>query len=330
MCSKIPNFSFQRKPEEKHWLAQPEREDHHDALYRAILEGNLAEVQRLLDLDRTLQLACLRNGWPALLVASSEARPEIVSYLLEVRGIDVNETWDLKTALLTACDSMADEERVLETVKKLLEFGAIINCKDRQGQTPLMFAAARGHTEVVRLLIDQASLEATDNEGLTALFHGVNSKNAEIVEMLLKAGSVTDIINRRGFTPKQEAEFKGYAEIVALFPVDREHFNIPLKYMSYAHYQDIAQGESEVDRPGYYPDIGLLLFGMYSEQHLALFAKENIDLMRFLTLDDDQLKELGFTLPFERKKILYGLLKFHRRVWSKRSMCKFSKERQLE
>ncbi|KAL9704799.1 hypothetical protein quinque_008317 [Culex quinquefasciatus] len=320
----------ERKPAPNtHWLAQPAREDHHDALYRAILEGNLPEVRRLLELDRTLELACLRTGWPSLLVASSEARPEIVSYLLEVRGIDVNETWDLKTALMVACDSMADEERVLETVKLLLEFGAVINCKDRQGKTPLMFAATRGHTEVVRLLVDQASLEATDNDGLTALFHGVNSKNVEIVEMLLKAGSATDIINRRGFTPRQEAEFEGYADIVALFPVEN-HFNIPFKYMSYARYQDITQGESEVDRPGYYPEIGLLLYGMYSEQHLERFAKENIDLTRFLTLDDDQLKELGFTLPFERKKILYGLLKFHRRAWSKRSMCKFSKDRQLD
>lgn len=313
-----------------HWLAQPEREDHHETLYRAVVDGNIAEVQRILDLDRTLELACLRNGWPALLVASSEAQPEVVHYLLEMRGLDVNETWDLKTALITACESIAEEERVLETVKVLLEFGAIINCKDRQGKTPLMFAAALGHTEVVRLLIDQASLEATDNDGLTALFHGVNSRNGEIVEMLLKAGSVTDIINRRGFTPKQEAEFKGYAEIVALFPADKDYFNIPLKYMSYVRYQDIAQGDTEDDRPGYYPEIGLLLYGMYSEQHLGLFAKENIDLMRFLTLDDSQLKELGFTLPFERKKILYGLLKFHRRAWSKRSMCKFSKDRQLD
>ncbi|XP_058828911.1 ankyrin repeat, SAM and basic leucine zipper domain-containing protein 1 [Topomyia yanbarensis] len=295
-----------------------------DVLYQATIDGNLAEVQRILELDRYLLTGCLRHGWPLLLLACNEAQYEIVEFLLEKKRVDVNQNWGLKTALMTACESTQSSDKVLRLVTLLLEFGAVINCTDSYGTTPLMFAITNGHTEVVKLMIDQASLEATDNEGLTALFHAVNNQ-PEIVKLLLKAGAMTDIVNRRGFTPRQEAEFKGFVELSQLFPAVEEFYTIPNKYLSYTHYQDICQGETEDDMPGYYQEIGLILFGSYSEQHLGVFAKEGFDLLRFLTLTEPELKDLGFQLPFERKKILYGLLKFHRQSWRKRSLKKFEK-----
>ncbi|XP_058460079.1 ankyrin repeat, SAM and basic leucine zipper domain-containing protein 1 [Malaya genurostris] len=297
-----------------------------DALYQATVDGNLDEVQLILEADKYLLNGCLRHGWPLLLLACNEAQYAIVEFLLEEKRIDVNQNWGLKTALMAACESTRNSEDVLKLVSLLLEFGAVINCTDSYGMTPLMFAITNGHTEVVKLMIDQASLEATDNEGLTALFHAVNSNQPEVVKLLLKSGASTDIINRRGFTPKQEAEFKGYQEVAQLFPADQDFYTIPNKYLSYNHYRDLCYGETENDMPGYHQEIGLLLFGSYSEQHLGVFAKEGFDLMQYLTLTDSELKDLGFQLPFERKKILFGLLKFHRQTWSKRSMKKFDKD----
>lgn len=299
-------------------------ESNDDLLYKAVNEANLDEVKRVLDLDPYLLTCCLRQGWPLLLLACNEARFDIVKYLLEVRRLDVNQAYGLSTALMMTCASKCNQEDVLRVAELLLEFGAVINCKDSYGMTPLMFAIVNDHPEVVRLIIDQTSLEATDNEGLTALFHAVNNRRVEMVQMLLKAGAMVDIVNRRGYTPKQEAEFRGYQEIADLFPSAKNCFEIPFKYLGYARYQDITQGNAESDLPGYYQEIGLLLYGMYSDQHLAVFAKEDFDLLRFLTLTDDDLKSLEFKLPFERKKILFGLMKFHRQIWSKRSMKKFS------
>lgn len=305
-------------------------ESNDDLLYQATIEGNLSEVRRILDVDRYLLTGCLRHGWPVLLLACNEAQYEVVKFLLEDRRVDVNQQYGLKTALMTACESSRNSDQVLRVVELLLEFGAVINCKDSYGTTPLMSAIVNGLIEVVKLILDQASLEATDNEGLTPLFHAVNNNQLEIVQMLLKSGVTTDNVNRRGFTPKQEAEFRGYAEIAALLPNEEEFFNIPREYLKYTQYQDISQGNQEKEMPGYCQEIGLLLYGMYSEQHLDVFAKEGINLLRFLTLGDQDLKDLGFLLPFERKKIMYGLLKFHRQPWNKSCLKKFGKDNLLD
>ncbi|XP_055537676.1 ankyrin repeat, SAM and basic leucine zipper domain-containing protein 1 [Wyeomyia smithii] len=305
-------------------------ESNDDLLYQATTEGNLSEVRRIVEMDRYLLNGCLRHGWPVLLLACNEAQYEIVKFLLEEKRVDVNQQSGLKTALMAACESSRSSDQVLKVVELLLEFGAVINCKDSYGTTPLMSAITNGHTEVVKLMLDQASLEATDNEGLTPLFHAVNNNQPEIVQMLLKAGVITDNVNRRGFTPKQEAEFRAYSEVAALLPNEVDFFNVPREYLNYAFYQDISQGRKESEMPGYYQEIGLLLYGMYSEQHLEVFAKEGINLLQFLTLNDENLKRLGFILPFERKKILYGLLKFHRQPWNRNCLKKFGKDRSLD
>lgn len=129
--------------------------------------GDLDEVRRILERDRYLLTACLQQGWPVLLLACYECQYEIVQFLLEDKQVDVNQQYGLQTALMNACDSKRNSNDVLKVVELLLEFGAIINCKDCYGMTPLMFAIDNGHTDVVKLLIDQASLEATDNDGLT-------------------------------------------------------------------------------------------------------------------------------------------------------------------
>ncbi|XP_053688262.1 ankyrin repeat, SAM and basic leucine zipper domain-containing protein 1 [Sabethes cyaneus] len=300
-------------------------ENNDDLLVKAVNEENISEVRRILDVNRYLLTAPLKHGWPILLFACNEARYEIVKFLLEEKRVDVNQQCGLKTALMMACESSCSSDRVLKVVELLLEFGAVINCKDNYGTTPLMSAIINGHIDVVKLILDQASLEATDNEGLTPIFHAVNNNQPEIVQMLLKSGVLTDNVNRRGFTPKQEAEFRGYAEVAALLPNEEEYFVIPKAYLNYAQYQDISQDERESDMPGYYQEIGLLLYGMYSEQHLGVFAKEGVNMLRFLTLTDADLKDLGFILPFERKKILHGLLKFHSKSWNKNCLRKFEK-----
>ena len=44
----------------------------------------------------------------------------------------------------------------VEAVKMLLARGADVNSRERLGQTALMWAAAEGHTAVMRALIDAA------------------------------------------------------------------------------------------------------------------------------------------------------------------------------
>jgi ankyrin repeat protein len=48
----------------------------------------------------------------------------------------------------------------------LLKKGVEVNCKDKDGRTPLYFAAYQGHSQIVDALIEKgANLELKDNEG---------------------------------------------------------------------------------------------------------------------------------------------------------------------
>ena len=77
--------------------------------------------------------------------------------------------------------------------KLLVENGANVNDRDRQGSTPLMLAAESARDKVVRVLIDAgADLNAKDNEGKTAVMRAAESTmidRDQIVAMLKEAGA---------------------------------------------------------------------------------------------------------------------------------------------
>jgi ankyrin repeat protein len=66
----------------------------------------------------------------------------------------------------------------------LLERGAVIDAQSISGRTALSFAAARGDTQVVRLLLEHGvDVNVRDNEGQTA---SQFTTDQEIVEILSK------------------------------------------------------------------------------------------------------------------------------------------------
>jgi ankyrin repeat protein len=56
-------------------------------------------------------------------------------------------------------------------LRKLLKKGVDVNCRDKDGRTPLYFAAYQGHSQIVDALIEKgAHLEIKDNEGTYFFF----------------------------------------------------------------------------------------------------------------------------------------------------------------
>jgi len=75
-------------------------------------------------------------------------------------------------------------------VKKLLEQGAPVNAKDKDGKTALNQAAFLGRLETVKLLLDSnAIVDRKDNYGGTPLFWAVCGANFEIVKLLFDHGA---------------------------------------------------------------------------------------------------------------------------------------------
>ena len=141
-------------------------------------------------------------GASALMYAAIKGRPETTSWLLE-HGADVTLRTSLKqTALNLVAGGPSEREDKPNAhfypvvAKLLLDAGAEVDSRDKDGWTPLYAAAASGETEIVKLLIDAgADYMATDyGKGAmalqaTPLHQACAGLHASTVEVLVKAGA---------------------------------------------------------------------------------------------------------------------------------------------
>jgi len=104
----------------------------------------------------------------------------------------------------------------LDAVQTAISSGAYVDCKDSDGNTPLIFASLTGPVELVQLLLDNgADVNLAQKFGYTALTQAGYGP-PEIVELLLKAGAKTNVVGGNGQTPLQGAIIGNRVEIVRL------------------------------------------------------------------------------------------------------------------
>lgn len=104
----------------------------------------------------------------------------------------------------------------LAAARDLLTRRAPVDAADRRGLTPLMWAAAGGHTEVVREFLDRgAAVDRRANDGSTALMLASANGFIEVVRVLvLKGADVTAA--RGGVKARQLAAERGHADVAML------------------------------------------------------------------------------------------------------------------
>ena len=97
-----------------------------------------------------------------------------------------------------------------EVSRVLIEKGANVNLKDRDGSTPLILALAGGSAEIARLLIEKgADVNKRDADGRAPLAEAVKNKNSEIARLLLEKGVDAAIRDKDGMTLLSSALFYG-------------------------------------------------------------------------------------------------------------------------
>ena len=110
---------------------------------------------------------------------------------------------------------MASEKGHTETVKALLDKGADVNAKDKDGETVLMKASASGYTEIVKALLDKgADVNEKAVHGQTALMYASGLGRTEIVKVLLYKGADMNAKSEHGDTALRLASERGYTKIV--------------------------------------------------------------------------------------------------------------------
>ena len=186
-------------------------------------------VQRAVNVDddRTIRRWLAGGGDPnrldergqtPLIAALRDESFKVAAALLEAPGLRVDSTNHAgETALM-----MAALKGQLSWAQRLVAAGAAIN---RDGWTPLHYAASGGGFEVVRWLLEQgAQIDAPSPNRSTALMMAARYGASESVELLLARGADTRLRNDRGLTAADFARSAGrdaLAERMAAPPAAR-------------------------------------------------------------------------------------------------------------
>jgi uncharacterized protein len=134
------------------------------------------------------------KGEPALVFAVRSGAPKSVAFLLKQPGIQVDAT---NTADETALMLAANANDLL-SANLLIEAGASIN---RPNWTPLHYAASKGHTAMMRLLIDNdAYIDAESPNGTTPLMMAAYYASPMAVKLMLEEGADPNLQNQDGQT----------------------------------------------------------------------------------------------------------------------------------
>ncbi len=164
-----------------------------------------------------------------------------------IRNYDSNYL-DGQTQEQTALHS-AIQSATIDAAKQLLIKGADPNAFSKLNQTPLMYAASRGHSDMARILVEfGANLRAFTDYGCvlhTAAYGGLNW----LVEACLEAGEKVNHQDDWGNTPLMQAAKSGQLHTMQLLVkhgADINHVahyegDTPLHTAIYSEHEEVAQ-----------------------------------------------------------------------------------------
>jgi uncharacterized protein len=120
--------------------------------------------------------------------------PELLQYLKSL-GLDPKAPAANGQTLAHTVARMGADEPVLQF---LTENNLSLSQADKEGNTPLMLAAARGNAPFVSFWLAKNDINATNKAGQSALTQAVANNSAEVVKLLIDKGAKTDVKDKEG------------------------------------------------------------------------------------------------------------------------------------
>ena len=100
--------------------------------------------------------------------------------------------------------------------RALLDRGAAIDARDREGKTALSLAAEANKLAVMKLLLERgADVNVRAVDGSTPLFEAAEQDRGAAIELLLEGGADPNLPGRNGVRPLAAAAYNGSADSVA-------------------------------------------------------------------------------------------------------------------
>ncbi len=195
------------------WIESLEKlEEKPTPFFEAVNRGDLPAVEHYIPNGADVNTKNKDSGGTALIAASAQGHRDVVNLLLD-KGADVNaRDKNGVTALIPT-----SENGHKEVVLLLLAKGADVNAKTNKGSTALFLASQNGYKEVVKTLLAKgADVNAKTNNGATALMVASGLGHKEIVQALLDMGADVNAKTNKESTALMFASQKGHKEICEL------------------------------------------------------------------------------------------------------------------
>ena len=133
-----------------------------------------------------------------------DAVDEIVKFYSSSEGKDL---------ILCECAQDAD----IEGMRNIIDKGADVNTKNKDGITPLHFAAFSGSIDASKILMDAgANINAKGNNLATPIFFAISSHSVDIVKILIEGGAAVNHKMKRGVTPLDVAKYWRSYDIIKI------------------------------------------------------------------------------------------------------------------
>jgi ankyrin repeat protein len=177
------------------------------AITRAATFDDVREVKSLIDKGMSPNQKDPK-GMPILMLAIQEKSMKTVDYLINAKGIDLNQTniTNETPLMFAALYGMLPEVKTLVNQKEVPV--------NRSGWTPLHYACTNGHLDIALFLLDKgAAVDAPSPNETTPIMMAIRAGNIQLVRVLLDRGADIRIRNQQGFSAIDVAELFNQEEI---------------------------------------------------------------------------------------------------------------------
>ena len=177
------------------------------AITKAATFDDVREVKSLIDKGVSPNQKDPK-GMPILMLAIQEKSMKTVDYLINAKGIDLNQTniTNETPLMFAALYGMLPEVKTLVNQKEVPV--------NRSGWAPLHYACTNGHLDIALFLLDKgAAVDAPSPNETTPIMMAIRAGNIQLVRLLLDRGADIRIRNQQGFSAIDVAELFNQEEI---------------------------------------------------------------------------------------------------------------------